>query len=397
MLSPTIQPTSPAVVKVVQLVTDDREPTRQYGNPNPFFGAAPTALFEGFSLLPEIAVHVVSCTQQPMQAPEKLAENIWFHNLHVPKFGWMRTAYQGCIRAMRRKIREIAPDIVHGQGTERDGALGAVFSGCPNVVTIHGNMAAMPQYQDSTFALLFSRCAALLETIALRRTQGVLCNSAYTESLVLRNCRNTWRVPNALRKRFFDLPVQAAPVGTVPILLNVGTIVPRKAQVALLDLARDLHARGARFILKFIGGLDLRTPYGRTFNEKLSAARAAGYAEYIGTFELKELIQQMDASSALIHVPEEEAFGLVVPEALARNLKFFGTKTGGVMDIAADVEGAELFAPGAWTELGQAITQWLASGAPRPVTASNVMRARYHPEVVARRHLEIYRELLQRR
>ena len=40
----------------------------------------------------------------------------------------------------------------------------------------------------------------------------------------------------------------------------------------------------------------------------------------------------------------EEAFGLVVAEALARNLKFFGTRVGGLPEITDGVEGAELFA-----------------------------------------------------
>ena len=48
-----------------------------------------------------------------------------------PKIGWLRTLYQGCVRATRRKLREIQPDIVHGQGTERDCAIGAVLSGFP--------------------------------------------------------------------------------------------------------------------------------------------------------------------------------------------------------------------------------------------------------------------------
>jgi len=102
----------------------------------------------------------------------------------------------------------------------------------------------------------------------------------------------------------------------------------------------------------------------------------------------------MDAAAGLIHVPTEEAFGLVVAEALARNLKFFGSATGGVVDIATGVDGAELFAPQDWTGLETDIAHWLAAGCPRPVAAANTMRGLYHPRVIAQRHLEIYREVL---
>ena len=59
----------------------------------------------------------------------------------------------GCARCIRvasarcgKSCSEIRPDIVHGQGTERDSALGAIFSGFPNVLTIHGNMRAVAEF-----------------------------------------------------------------------------------------------------------------------------------------------------------------------------------------------------------------------------------------------------------
>src|SRR5208282_3060329 len=107
-------------MKVAILTTDNRDHHRTYSETTPRFGQAPEALIQGFTSLPGVEVHIVSCTQRPMQSPEKLAENLWYHSVHAPKFGWLRTLYQGCIRGTRRKLREIQPDIVHGQGTERD-------------------------------------------------------------------------------------------------------------------------------------------------------------------------------------------------------------------------------------------------------------------------------------
>src|SRR6185312_6563280 len=169
------------------------------------FGTAPEALLQGFAQLPEVEVHVVSCTQRLMQSPEKIAPNIFFHSLHVPKLGWLRTFYQGCIRATRRKLREIRPDIVHGQGTERDCAISAALSGFSNVVTIHGNMAELARLFGARIGS-YEWLASRLENFALRRTAGVFCNSAYTESLVRPRARKVWRVPNALRQPFFDAP-----------------------------------------------------------------------------------------------------------------------------------------------------------------------------------------------
>ena len=83
-----------------------------------------------------------------------------------------------------------------------------------------------------------------------------------------------------------------------------------------------------------------------------------------------------------------------VAEALARNLKFFGFDVGGIPEIALAVDGAELLPAGDWNGLENSIRRWIDAGSPQPTSAADVMRERYHPPVIARRHLEIYREVL---
>jgi len=140
-------------LRTVILTSDNREVSRDYGAPTPRMGFAPEALLEGFAGLgDEVETHVVSCLQKPVACPETILGNIQYHGLHVPRIGWLRTGYQGCIRAVRKKLRELQPDIVHGQGTERDCAISAAFSGFSNVITVHGNMNALAQLLLKTFA-----------------------------------------------------------------------------------------------------------------------------------------------------------------------------------------------------------------------------------------------------
>lgn len=379
-------------LRVAILTTETREHLKDYGNPKPAFGTPLEALFMGFARIPEVEVHVISCTQQPIASPEKLTDNIYLHCLHVPKIGWMRTGYQGCIRAVRKKLREIEPDIVHGQGTERDCAMDAVLSGFPNVLTIHGIMEAMAAFYHSRPGS-FHWLAARLESFALRRTAGVFCNSAYTEARIQPRTTRTWRVPNALRMAILEAPrAVAGPAG--PVLLNVGVLSPYKRQREILAMAGRLWQRGLRFELLFAGGTENRTDYGRTFLSELVKAEKAGYARHLGFLSAEDLIVAMDSASALVHTPVEESFGLVVAEALARNLKLFASATGGVVDIATGVECAELFPATDWTGMEQSIANWLESGFPRPATSADVMQARYHPRVVAQKHIDIYQEVL---
>jgi glycosyltransferase involved in cell wall biosynthesis len=388
-----VMPSHPQM-KIALLTTDSREVLKDYDTDVVAFGTAPEALMQGFALLPEVEVHVVSCLRAKVHSPPKLAPNIFFHTLHVPKIGWMRTGYQGCIRAVRKKLKALQPEIAHGQGSERDCALNAVFCGWPNVVTIHGNMAEQARLFRAPMGS-FLWLAARLENVALRRTAGVFCNSEYTERLVKPRARQVWRVPNAIREPFFVPPAEPT-LARKCALVNVGVVSRRKRQVELLDVARALRQQGLDFDFHFIGPADPNDPYAAAFLEKIRPMEKEGFAHYAGVKPTHELIQAFDAASALVHFPSEEAFGLVVAEALARNLKLFGARLGGLIDITNGVPEVELFPFDDWQGLTSAIARWIRRGYPPPTGAAPIMRARYHPRVIAQRHVEIYREVLRR-
>src|SRR5258708_1022496 len=192
-------------------------------------------------------------------------------------------------------------------------------------------------------------------------TSGVFCNSAYTENLVRPRAKQTWRVPNAIREAFLSNTVEGQSEAT-PLIVNVGVISERKRQVQILEVADNLFRRGHRFVLHFVGSLDERSQYGRLFSERLRVAQENGYAEFTYHMDVQHLIRVLDSGHAMIHFRSEEAFGLVVAEALARNLKLFGSRVGGIPDIAHGVEGVDLFEPEAVGELSEALQRWLKSG-----------------------------------
>jgi glycosyltransferase involved in cell wall biosynthesis len=127
---------------------------------------------------------------------------------------------------------------------------------------------------------------------------------------------------------------------------------------------------------------------------RIAHAKCSGFATYLGDLPVRKLIALFDSASALIHVPSEEAFGLVVAEALSRNLKLFATNVGGVPEIADDVEAVELFELEDRQGLLQGIAKWLDVGSPCPKSPAHTMRLRYHPQTIAEKHVAIYHELL---
>jgi glycosyltransferase involved in cell wall biosynthesis len=381
-------------MKIALISIDSRQNERTYSETTPRFGAGVDSMIEGVSAMPDLELHVLSCTQRPMQSPSKLANNIWYHSLHVPWIGWMRTFYQGCIRAMRRKLAEIRPEIVHGVGTEREGAITAVYSGFPNVIAMAGNMAELARLNPPRFGS-YAWMAARMENFLLPRTAGVIANSRYTEDLVKGRAKKTWLIYPGLRGVFLQPPTNPGPRACA--LIIAGVVTRRKRQLELLDIAEQLHRRGLKFEFRFIGYMaDPQESYTAAFLERLRPMEKAGYARYLGSPTHDGMVRAFDGASGMIHFPTEEAFGSVVAEGFARDLKFFGSRTGGIIEISAGAPGAELFELNDWNGLMESVARWIQAGHPLANGNAELMRQRYHPEVYVRQHIDVYRQVLGR-
>ena len=381
-------------LKIAVVVPDNRDEFRTYADPLPHFGTAPSALLDGFSLLPEeCEIHVVNCVQQPVAAPEKIGPNIFYHTEIVPKWGWLRGGYVGCVRSVRRQFKKIQPDIVHGQGTERYCALAAVRSGFPNVLTVHGNMRLIAQLnRERLFS--FNWLAARLESFTLPRTDGVVCITHYTQNAVQDLAPRTWVLPNAVNREFFG--VQPAPDPAQPlIILCVGAVCFRKNQNEFIR-ALDPLARQKKFKLVFLGQVEAND-YGAEF---FQLVRARDWCEHLPFASHGGVKEQMRGATVVALPTREDNCPMVVLEAMAAGVPVLASNVGGVPDLIepertglfCDPQRPETFATGVARLLNEPeLASRLA------VAAKQEAQKRFHPQVIARRHLEIYREVIAAR
>ncbi len=379
-------------MKIVQITTDNRN---QFGNfelKSPVFGTAPTGLLDGFELLgPEVEVHVVSCTRRPMRAPSKLAENVWFHQPVVPHFGWGRSAFLGCAWAVRKLLHEIKPDIVHGQGTERDCAMAAVLSGFPNVLTIHGNMrihAKRPETKGS----FYYKMAAALESLCLRRTDGVVAISRYTMDLVSPLAERTWLLPNAVDQRFFSLTLSPP---AVPRILFVGSLDERKNPFGLLQACEQM-LRAGQCTLALAGQFHAEGAYGK---KVMALIESLPGISLLGFLDRDALASEFCRSSLLVLPTFEDNCPMVVLEAMAAGISVAASRVGGVPDLITHEKDGLMFDPHDPSDVRACLERLVKEpetrarlGAAGRITAHE----RFHPKIIAEAHLEIYREVLGR-
>ncbi|HWX18515.1 MAG TPA: glycosyltransferase family 4 protein [Candidatus Binatia bacterium] len=379
-------------MRVAFLTTDNRDQFKDYGAPAPCFGPAPEALLQGFALLPELEIHVVACARAEMRSPEKLAPNVFFHCLIVPKLGWMRTLFQGCILSVRKKLKEIQPDLVHGQGTEGHNSLAAVFSGFPNVCTIHGNMRLIARLERPN-PLSYNWLAARLESFTIPRSLGIVCITHHTKSAVTALARRTWVVPNAVDPSFFQIQPHATP-NALPRILCVGRVCPLKNQNALIQ-ALDPLATRRKFELVFVGNVNENEPYGAEFSRLVDArpwCRRAGFADR------EDLKAALSEATLLALTSLEENCPMVILEAMAAGVPVVAAKVGGVPDLIEEDKTGWFCDPRDRADMRAGIEKVLANP-PRMTEVAGLAKLRahelFHPKVVAQRHIEIYHEILR--
>ena len=378
------------------LVVDDRRDPR-VGSPS--LGAAPTALLEGFAELgpKEIEVHVVSCLKQPGIPPSQLAPNIWYHPLFVPSWAFLRTLHLGPALAVRRFLRQqIKPDTVHSQGIEWWCGLTGALSGFPSVLTIHGNIRAILA-NSILKPRAFWQLQALLGDFAIRRHSGVVCISEHVRRNIAPKARETWLIPNALRSEFLENRGRTAARGKTPSLLVVGTITENKRPLEILETLFALHAKGAKFKVTFVGKLGGVGRYEQSFAARLQGASRLGFASHKEHLESNALAREMSQADALIHFPREEAFGLVVAEAISQGMTVFTSRVGGLTEVCRSYQQCILIDSDDLAALRIALQEWLKSHPERTARLQpGDYISSYHPVNVAQSTLKVYHEVAER-
>jgi glycosyltransferase involved in cell wall biosynthesis len=378
-------------MRIVQITTDSREHFKEYSRPYPYFGTAPQGLFSGFAKFAEHEIHIISCSRFAMQRPPMLAPNIYFHQPIVGKWARGRSFFLGSVHATRKLLKEIQPDIVHGQGTERDCALAAVLSGYPNILTLHGNMRVIARRREHRHNPSYWQ-AALLETFCLKRTNGVVAISRYTENLVKGLASRSWLLPNSVDSRFFDLTLTPPPV---PRLLFVGSIIEGKNPLGLLKACAPF-LQANRCTLALAGQLDRAGEYREAFQHEV---KSLPNIEYLGFLERDKLAAEFAKASALVLPTFEDNCPMVVLEAMAAGLPVAASRLGGLPDLVDHQITGLLFDPENLENMRECIEFCISNPEFRKMAGESGKKMaleRFHPSRIAARHLEIYQEILKK-
>jgi glycosyltransferase involved in cell wall biosynthesis len=314
-------------------------------------------------------------------------------------------------RLLARAALECQPDVVHAHGTEESYALAAQRTGKPYAVTLQGVYAVINRLMPPKL-ISRARIQELMEHKALSRARDVIVKSDYIakEAAQLFPKLRLHHIPNTFHPSLLDIPEVPRQPGS---MVFVGMITPRKGLDILADALQHptlnsspatLHpspATSPRGMRSYsTGALHIIGNYGEGGGEYdrmiLSRFREIlGQRLHLHGMVPSSQVGPIVAGCELLVAPSlEEMFGNQVIEALLagtwpvvssgtameENVKRIGAGTvftnGNAEFLAKAILEAREHLP-AWnrTETRQRILDWMG------------------PEVVAKKHLELYKKL----
>lgn len=271
------------------------------------------------------------------------------------------------LRAFRRHLLALRPDLVHANGRLAvPEGLVARASGWPVVTYLHdghlegvrGLLARLGPWLASDQVLGTSPRHA--DSVRFgRRPPGVLVGSAPVVPPVARTLR---------------------PASAPPVIGTIGVVSARKGTDVFLDMAERLRAAGQEADLRIVGRVE-DGPEMPWAHEQLRRAERLG-VRYLGVVDVAEELRDWDV---MVLPSRAEPFGLVVTEAMAAGVCVVGSDLHGIADQLED-GGGVLVPPGDAPALTEAILALLADPEGRAAQAAAGharYRERFTPERAA--------------
>lgn len=365
--------------------------------PTGFRGTATwtVTLADALAHLPDTEVHVVTETEEIAHSTTVQAGPVRVHFVRAPARFKTATLWQLDRYRLQQVIRQIGPDVVHGQGIEHQYGYAAVTARLPHLITIHGSCAlANAIHPPPWFSRM--RLAEWLEARCLRRARNLVVINPFIEQVLPRSPppRRLFHIPNAVAEPFFDPP-------TAPrqdnLLLSIGAIERLKGADILLRAVAGLPDGGRAVRIKLIG----QCPPGQeAYRAELETfARDHGLqVDWAGYLTAAAIARELRQCTALVHASHHENAPMAIAEALSTGTPVLAADVGGVRHMVQDGVTGGLFPRGDHQALAGHLQTVLADAALRARwsnAARAFARAQYHPQRVAELTRAAYATILQ--
>jgi glycosyltransferase involved in cell wall biosynthesis len=333
-------------------------------------------------------IHWLTVAKRPAPTDPIRWRGQTFHCLHSPARGRLWRAYRPDRRAIRRRLDQLQPDLIHAWGTEDCYGLAGADAGRPWLLSMQGLLG---EYIRRSRMHPFVWVQALYERSVLRQARDISVESRWGEAMLQRMAPHarTHLVEYGVQEPFYREPWQ--PDGDRPHAVFIGTVDPRKG---VEDAVRAFAAPELQATELHIIG-DAEHPYARRLR-----ALSTPNVHWLGRLDSGATAEALRRAWCLILPTRADTSPNVVKEARVVGLPVITTPHGGQSDYIRDGENGFLCEPGdvaAFTRAAAKVLGDLAYARLLGAWHWEEQREFFQPAHTARRFLALYRELLEAR
>ncbi len=290
-------------------------------------------LTRALAKVPDIDLHVVSCTRRATRSYVEKRGNSTFYWIATPqRLHALRAATIDAWRVSRVYYR-IQPDIIHAQGCS-EYALDRHNDLIPLLLTVHG-LEVFSNFikHDKHFRGVlgsYRKCAVehiTRESIA-RCQAAISIAGEYLGEVAghLLRDRTIYNIGNPVADSFFQ--VSPIPVNDSDVVLFVGKVTERKDLVTLIRAFIEIAVKRESIDLHIAGPIIERGYYQRL--QKEIPDRYRNRIVFLGHLNESQLVQQYQRATILAVSSFQETAPMAIAQGMAAGLAIVSTRVGGV-------------------------------------------------------------------
>lgn len=350
-------------------------------------------LVRSLAALGEVEVHVVTLDPKADAVVTSEWAGARIHRLPRGGGGELANAIGGGRRQVQARLRALAPDIVHAHDT-----YGLMVQGLelPRVFTIHGFIYGDTLVSGRKFPWLRSKIWEFVEKRGWADQPHIISISPYVrERLAGVSAAIIHDIDNPIAADFFDIRRAERP----GVVFCAAAICPRKNTLVLVEAAARLQQRGIPVELRLAGGIT-DPAYGEQVRAAIAHHGLDAAVRLLGLIGTPQVRSELEHAAVFALVSLEENSPMGIEEAMAARVPVLTSNRCGMPYMVRHGETGYLVDPFDVADVERRLTTLLADTGLRArmgEAARQVALGRFHPETVARRTLEVYREILAAR
>jgi glycosyltransferase involved in cell wall biosynthesis len=302
----------------------------------------------------------------------------------------LRTAIGPGRRLISQYLTDLSPDVIHAHDT-----YGIMVKGLPipRVFTIHGFIYGDTRVSGEKLARLRSWVWKKVETDCWADQHHIISISPYVRERISGIVKGTIHdIENPIAESFFTNKRAEKP----GVVFSAAVISPRKNTLVLVDACRILAEEGLDVHLRLAGKI-IEPGYGTAVQERIDANGLRERITLLGAIGVEQVMAELTQASVFALVSLEENAPLGIEEAMAMGVPVVASNRCGMPYMVRHGETGFLADPLDPHDIADRMRQLIRNQDLRKTMGEKSRQFaldRFHPDRVAVRTREVYREAL---